>query len=208
MNIHKTDAELIEQAQELHTEVQTLLFDNKLLSTIQQFGPAFLHGSVKLGLLVRRDVDIYIQLPNDLDTTTFFAIGAAINQQLEIHKASYSNHFIRNFPGFNHGLFWGIQINHQGQKWKLGLWGYGAERFKEHCAEFNQLQKTLKTIDPVIILRIKDALRDGENYRSGISGNDIYTAVITANIKTTEQFDNWWKDKTSTSVQQFQIQNL
>lgn len=195
MLIHKSDEKLIEQSQQRQMEAQALLFDAGLLSTIQKFGPVFLHGSVKLDLLVRRDIDIYVQLPNDLDRTAFFAIGAAINQQFQVLKASYSNHFIRNFPGFDHGLFWGIQINHQGQKWKLDLWGYGPAHFDEHCAQFEHLQDSLKTIDPLTVLRIKDALRNEDGYRDGVAGNDIYTAVMTANIKTPEQFDEWWKLK-------------
>ena len=193
--MNKTDEELLEQAQKLHAEAQVLLFQDGLLATIQRFGPTFISGSVALNLMVRRDIDIYVRLSNDLDITTFFAIGAAITQQLQVLKASYSNHFIRNFPGFDHGLFWGIQLNHQGQKWKLDLWGHGPHHFDEHCAQFEQLRETLKTLDQVTILRIKDALRDGDGYRYGVSGNDIYTAVLTANVRTTEQFCDWWNRK-------------
>lgn len=189
--MNKTDEELLEQAQKLHIEAQVLLFQDGLLAIIQRFGPTFLHGSVELNLLVRRDIDIYVQLSDDLDITTFFAIGTAITQQLQVIKASYSNHFIRNYPGFDHGLFWGIQINNQSQKWKLDLWGHGPHHFDKHCAQFEQLREKLKTLDQVSILRIKDELRDGDGYRDGVSSNDIYTSIITANVRTTEQFCDW-----------------
>ncbi len=138
--MNKTDQELLEQNQNLQAEAKALLSQDGLLATIQRFGPTFLHGSVTLNLMVRRDIDIYVRLSNNLDITTFFAIGAAITQQFQVLKASYSNHFIRNYPGFDYGLFWGIQINHQNKKWKLDLWGHGPRHFDEHCAQFEQLK--------------------------------------------------------------------
>lgn len=186
--MNKTDAELLEQAQSLYAEAQALLLQDGLLTVIQRFGPTFISGSAALNLMVRRDIDIYVRLPHDLDVATFFAIGAAITHQFQVFKASYSNHFIRNFPGFDHGLYWGIRLGCQGQRWKLDLWGHGAGHFDEHCAQLEQLQEALKTVDQVTVLRIKDAFRDGDGYRDGVTGYNIYTAVLTANVRTAEQF--------------------
>ena len=191
----KTDEELLEQAQRLHAEAENLLVQEDLLATIQRFGPASIVGSYALNLMVRRDIDIYFQLSDDLDIGTFFAIGAAITQHFRVLKASYSNHFIRNFPGFDHGLFWGIQLSHLGQKWKVDLWGHGAKQFAEHYAQSVQLEAALQAIDPVTILRIKEGLRAGDGYRDGVSGNSIYTAVVTENARSIEQFCDWWNNK-------------
>ena len=65
----------------------------------------------------------------------------------------------------------------------------------EHCAEVEQLREALKTVDQVSILRIKDALYDGDGYRDGVSSYAIYTAVATANVRTTEQFCDWQSRK-------------
>ncbi len=192
----ETDEALLERAGQLHSEAQALLFEDGLLAAIQSFGPTFVSGSVALDLLVRRDIDIYVQLAGDLDTSAFFEIGAAITRKFQVLKASYSNHFIRNFPGFDHGLFWGIQINHHDRKWKLDLWGYGPGHFTEHCTRFERLREALRAVNPATILRIKDELRDGDGYRYGTSGNDIYTAVLTGNVRTAEQFCDWWRRMT------------
>lgn len=188
----KSNEEVLAQAQRLHIEAEHLLYQGGLLATIQRFGPAVVVGSVALRLMVRRDIDIYVQLADDLDIATFFAIGAAITQEFPVFKASYSNHFIRNFSGFTHGLYWGIQLGYQEQGWKLDLWGHGVHHFAEHVATSQQLQSALAAFDPLIVLRIKESLRAGDGYCDDITGHDIYTAVLNENVRTPDQFSDWW----------------
>lgn len=190
-----SDNELLAQAQSLYAEAKNLLYQGGLLATIQRFGPTVVVGSVALNLMVRRDIDIDVQLADDLDIATFFAIGAVITQEFPVFKASYSNQFIRNFAGFTHGLYWGIQLGYQGERWKLDLWGHGARHFAEHAAQSRHLQAALNAFDPLIVLQIKESLREGDGYRDGVTGYDIYTAVLTGKVQTTEQFFAWWKSK-------------
>jgi len=190
---YKNDEQLLDQAQTLLADAHALLSQRGLLDALQRVGPVFMSGSFKLNLMVRRDIDVYVQLANELDTADFFALGTYFTKHFQVLKASYSNHFIRNFHGFDHGLYWGIQLKFQGQPWKLDLWGYDPQHFIGQCDYLNQLQKNLEPFDRLIILRLKEALREGEHYRDNISGNDIYKAVLTGNIKTVEQLDAWWK---------------
>jgi hypothetical protein len=188
----KTDQELLDQHQALADELQSLLIQEGLLAAIQVFGLAAVGGSSALGLLVRRDVDVSVRLKEDMDTATFFAIGAAITKQFLVQKASYSNHFIRNWPGFDHGLYWGIQLKHQGVVWKLDLWGYGPQPFDAHRRRHVALSHSLAALERIAILRLKDDLHDGEGYRYGATGPDIYTAMITGGVRDARQFEQWW----------------
>jgi hypothetical protein len=194
----KTDAELLEQHQTLASELQTLLIHDGLLSAIQAFGVVFVGGSAALGFLVRRDVDINVRLADDMDTATFFSIGAALTHQFLVQKASYSNHFIRNWPRFDHGLYWGIQLKHSGTVWKLDLWGYGPQRFDAHRRQHMALSQSLSGIDRAAILRLKDELRDGAGYRHDATAQDIYTAMTTAGVRTVEEFDRWRAQRIAT----------
>ena len=189
----KTDPELLEQHQKLSDELQNLLIQEGLLAVIQSFGLAAVGGSAALGLLVRRDVDVSVRLKDDMDTATFFAIGAAITKQFLVQKASYSNHFIRNWPGFDHGLYWGIQLKHRGVVWKLDLWGYGPAQFDAHRRRHVLLSQALAKLDRAVILRLKDDLHDGEGSRYGATGPDIYTALTSGGVRDVDQFEQWWK---------------
>ncbi len=193
--LSSTEPALLEQAQRLSDEAYALLDQGGLLDIIQQAGHTFISGSLALNLMVRRDVDVYVQLTNDLDIAAFFALGAAITGQFQVLKASYSNHFIRNLPEFDHGLYWGIQLIYQNQPWKLDLWGYGPQHFRDHCRQLEELQQRLAPVERIEILRLKTALREGDHYRDSASGYDIYTAILTAAVKTPEQFENWWKGR-------------
>jgi hypothetical protein len=187
----KTDAELLDQHHKLAAELHTLLIQDGLLAAIQTFGVVFVGGSAALGLLVRRDVDLNVRLADDMDTASFFAIGAALTRQFLVQKASYSNHFIRNWPRLDHGLYWGVQLKHSGTVWKLDLWGYGPQRFDAHRRQYMELSRALSGIDRLAILRLKDELREGEGYRFGASAHDIYTAMTSAGARTPDEFDRW-----------------
>lgn len=186
-----TDQDLRRQNYELCTEANVLLLEYGLLDIIQKIGPAIVGGSLALNLMGRRDIDIYVQLSNGQEISHFFALGGTIATKFEVLKASYSNHFIRHFPGFDHGLFWGIQLNHNNRRWKLDLWGYGPQHFENHCLQFRKLQESLAAVEPLTILRLKDAFREDETYRDGITGFEIYTAVIEGNVKTAKEFNKW-----------------
>lgn len=162
----------------LESQASTLLNEAGLLNLIRRFGPARAGGSLALGLMVRREIDIDVQLTHDLDTASFFAIGAALAAGYPVVKASYSNHFIRGLPGFDAGLFWGVWLDHAGQRWKLDLWGYGPDRYAEKGRALAQLAAAVAPIDRDLVLRLKRASWDGERYRDGLSGYAIYCAVL------------------------------
>ena len=176
------DAELFERSAAVRAEAQTLLAEGGLLACLREFGPTSVVGSFALDLMVRRDLDIYIRLDDDLDILRFFEIGAVIIRQFPVLKASYSNHFIRGLPEFDHGLYWGILIDYTGNPWKLDVWGHGPAHYAEHLAEFEHLQNALANANRTAILRIKDAVQ------GATPSLDIYNAVITANVQTIEDY--------------------
>jgi hypothetical protein len=187
----KTDEELRKQAQVLHDEADNLLYRKNLLENIQKTGQTCISGSYTFNLMVHRDIDIYVQLNIDQDIFRFFSIGKTITDNYEVHKASYSNHFIRHFPGFDHGLYWGILLKSQENIWKIDLWGYGPDYYHEHCVQIQELHKELDKCDRINILRIKDDLWDGDRYRNGTNAYEIYLSVISSKVSSTDQFLAW-----------------
>jgi len=179
-----------EVAQAVGREADDLLVGAGLLDIVRVCGPTRVGGSVALGLMVRREVDVYVQLPEARDTVAFLALGTALAQRFVVHKASYSNHFVRGLPGFDEGLFWGIRLEQGGNRWKLDLWGYGPERYRIAQAEFERLAADLERVDRGLILALKHAYLDGDGYRDGVTGAAIYAAVL-AGVRDAGEFQAW-----------------
>lgn len=192
----KTDQQLRQQAAMLHAEADALLHQDGLLDVVRSFGLAHVAGSYGLDLMTWRDLDLRVQLPLDHDTNTFFQLGAQLAQQFVIHKATFSNQFIRADVPFDHGLYWGIRLEYQQQLWKIDLWGYGPQHYQAHVEQDVQLQAVLATADHVAILRIKDVLCQDERYRYDVTSMHIYQAVTTAGITTVDEFW-WWREQRS-----------
>jgi hypothetical protein len=189
--MNTTDERLFEQAQELRAEAHALLFQDELLATIQQTRPAIVCGSFVLDVMTWRDLDFNVRLVDDSEISAFLDIGVAIARRFQVLKASYENFLTRKVPGLDHGLYWGIQLEHKMQRWNLDLWGYGPVRFAEHRANSEQLQEALQGSDRATILRIKDVICREEGYCRETFSVDIYTAVLQAGVKTTQQFRDW-----------------
>ena len=179
----------LRQAHDLRLEAQRLL-EGGLLATLEASASAFVHGSYKLNLLLRRDLDINLRLVDDKDTEGFFQVGAALTAQYPVHKASYSNHFTRGFPSFEYGLYWGIELSFEAYRWKLDVWGLGPDRFAEHQRRFEMLRDALARRDRLSILKLKRQLQAGEKYRAGVTSVDIYHAVI-AGVTNVAEFEKW-----------------
>lgn len=194
------DEQLQDQATMLHAEADALLFQRGLLHVLQSFGPAHIGGSYALDLLTWRDLDLRVRLTHDHDTATFFQLGARLVQHFTAHKASFSNQFIRPDVPFDHGLYWGIRLEHHQSVWKLDVWGYGPQHYQTHIEQDRQLQTMLATADRGAILRIKDELCRNPRYRYDVTSMQIYQAVARDGVTTVDEFWTWWRPHHATAV--------
>ena len=186
------DKEIVAYSGLLRDEASELLNTEELLPMLKDYGTTRVIGSYTLDTMTWPDIDISMQLPHEQDVELFFEIGNRIATKFQITKMSYSNHFIRNFPGFDHGLYWGILLRYGGREWKIDLWGYGETDYQSHMAEFDMLHTQLQKIDRVAILRIKHAVSQRPDYRGDVYNSlSIYRAVLTKKVTTLEEFNRW-----------------
>lgn len=188
------DDEILRQAHLLREEATSLLHNEGLLSILTAFGKTRVIGSYTLDTMTWRDIDISMILPDEQDVGLFFEIGKRIATKFQITKMSYSNHFIRNFPGFDHGLYWGTMLRYNKQDWKIDIWGYGENDFNTHMADFDALHTNIKHADRTSLLRIKHAISQRPDYRGDVYNSmAVYKSVLTENISSVAEFDEWIK---------------
>lgn len=187
-----SNKEIIDHSHSLRNEASNLLNHEGLLPLLKSFGTTRVIGSYTLDTMTWRDIDISMILPDAQDVALFFEIGRRIAAKFQVTKMSYSNHFIRNFPGFDHGLYWGIQLLYADQEWKIDLWGYGETDYYKHMAEFDTLHNQIQQADRAAILRIKHAISQRPDYRGDVYNSmAVYHAVLTEKVTSLEEFNRW-----------------
>ncbi|MCG9126077.1 hypothetical protein JT359_00615 [Candidatus Poribacteria bacterium] len=187
-----TDKDLITHSNQLHKEASILLNNEGLLPLLCRYGTTHVIGSYALNTMTWPDIDISIELPNPQDVDLFFEIGKTIASKFMILKMSYSNHFIRNFANFDHGLYWGIQLKFADTQWKIDVWGYDKQAFTTHMFEFNEFKSKLTQIDRTTILRIKHPISHRPDYRGDVYNSmAIYNAILQDKVSSLNEFKTW-----------------
>lgn len=187
-----TDKEIIAHSRLLRDEASNLLNHKSLLPMLKSFGTTRVIGSYALDTMTWPDIDISMALPDERDVGLFFELGKRIATKFQITKMSYSNHFIRNFPGFDHGLYWGIQLRYAEREWKIDLWGYGETDYHKHMTDFDTLYDQIQHADRTAILRIKHAISQRPDYRGDVYNSmAVYRAVLTGKVTSLEEFNAW-----------------
>ncbi len=191
-----SDKEIVEYARQLRREATALLDKEGLLSMLKAVGTTQVIGSYALDTMTWPDIDISMNLPQAQNVELFFELAQRIATKFEITKMSYSNHYIRNFPGYDHGLYWGIQLRYAGTEWKVDLWGYNDTDYQRHIAEANELFRQLQQADRLAILRIKYVICQQPEYRGNVYNSmAIYRAVLEDKVESVDGFNAWLKKK-------------
>lgn len=189
-----SDKEIVEYSRQLRREATALLDKEDLLSMLKAVGTTQVIGSYALDTMTWPDIDISMNLPQAPNVELFFELAQRIATKFEITKMSYSNHYIRNFPGFDHGLYWGIQLRYAGTEWKVDLWGYNDTDYQRHIAEANELFCQLQQADRLAILRIKYVICQQPEYRGNVYNSmAIYRAVLEDKVESVDGFNAWLK---------------
>ena len=187
-----SDKEIVKHSRLLRQEASELLNKEGLLSMLNAFGTTQVIGSYTLDTMTWPDIDISMNLSDEQNVERFFELGKRIATKFQITKMSYSNHFIRNFPGFDHGLYWGIQLRYAKREWKVDLWGYGDTDYQKHIAESDALHQRLQQADRTAILRIKHVICQHPDYRGNVYNSmAIYRAVLEDKVESVDEFKAW-----------------
>ena len=190
------DEEIVKYSRLLRREATELLDKEGLLSMLKAVGTTQVIGSYALDTMTWPDIDISMNLPDAQNVEVFFELAKSIATKFEITKMSYSNHNIRNFPGFDHGLYWGILLRYAGREWKVDLWGYNDTDYQRHITEANELSCQLQQADHLAILRIKHVICQHPEYRGNVYNSmAIYRAVLEDKVESVDAFKTWLEKK-------------
>src|SRR3990172_6957699 len=123
--------ELENQNSLITAEANKILYEKGLWTMLSKYGKPAPTGSYVLGLMVWRDLDIYIE-SNEMTESKFFELGAELASVLKPHRMQYLNEFLIKRDHLPLGFYCGVLIVSPDfpEEWKIDLWAIDSEQLK------------------------------------------------------------------------------
>ena len=188
--MRQDDARLLTREAALHAEALTVLDDLNLLECLAMLGQPVPVGSVALGLMTWRDIDITVLCPR-LDPQATFAVMQPLAGHPRVGELRFRNDTgsWNQDPSLPDGLYWGLGYRDAaGEDWKLDLWFLHETTRQPDLEHLETIPPRLTPETRLAILRIKDVWCRLPSYRSTVRSYNIYQAVLDHGVRTPEDF--------------------
>lgn len=197
----KTD--LIKQQKALQEEAYQILNKISLLDLLSKYGKTEVIGSVALGLMTWRDIDIEVVTNNSdkedlaelikelsLDTDCRVDFTIILNEKLikpDLPKGTYLGiKYYDHLPPEE-------QSSKSEKLWKIDIWFLSANNV-QGSAKTREIKDKLTEEKRDSILEIKNVLAHNPQYRKTIKSSDIYIAVLDKDVKDMIGFERYLKE--------------
>jgi hypothetical protein len=179
---------------ELKTKGEQILYEEGLFQNLEKIGKVQIVGSYDLDLLIKPDIDITIGV-EEYDLEKYFSVCKEIAEKLKPIRIKYLDQSVAQFDAFpfDAGYFLGINLNREDIKWSIDTWIFTNDIFKERVKYHNEIKEKLNEENRKIIMNIKEVIHNNPKYMSV----DIYSAVLFDNVKTEEEYYEWYENKYS-----------
>ncbi len=182
---------LIKNSQNLCDTANKILKQTKAVEIFSQLGQVEVIGSLKLGLMYRRDLDLLV-ISDKIEKTKALEITKEFLDSGKFRTVALADY--QTYPGFDMplGFYWELVVIEDDQEWKFDVWYLEPrERYTKLVLDSIKKFEQLLTQNPEkaeIILKIKEAYFDGIKYKDKVKSFDIYTAVLEKGVTSVEEF--------------------
>lgn len=184
--------DLIKQQEELQHEAHQVLDKLGLIDKLSKIGEVTIVGSLELGLMVWRDIDIEVYVEKSDKEQIIKLMGDLVRQEDRVDFIFLDNLIFKK-ERFPNGLYLGVTTGKETHKiWKIDIWFMSGERATGYN-DLQTLKPRLNDENKKIILEIKNALWDHPKYKKVVSSKDIYEAVLDHEVKNLEEFKEYLK---------------
>ncbi len=177
---------LREREQQLQDGAAAILADLELLPLLGQLGRPVQVGSVPLGLMVARDIDLTV-LCADLDPTRVFDVVRPLAAHPRIRELRFRNDTgaWNVDPDYPDGIYWGPRYRTAtGEDWTIDVWFIQESSRQFDLEHLESLPARLTPETRLAILEIKEACLG----RPWYSSYRNYAAVLDHGVRTPEGF--------------------
>lgn len=196
--------DLIKQEEKLQKEAKEVLNKLDLIKLLSKYGQPEIVGSLALGLMTWRDIDLEI-ICEKLDRNFITEIATYLIKQpsrrVDLTIADNSDQFSSSGPkslyiGFK---YFGDELEpneiygSNPKAWKIDMHFLLIDDVRA-IKKTKELDSKLTEQTREIILKIKNILASNPGYRKEITSLDIYTAVLDYNVKNITNFKSYLKN--------------
>ena len=196
--------DLIDQQQKLQVEAQGVLDDLDLINLLKEYGEPQIVGSLALGLMTWRDIDLEIivdKLDKEVVAEVIKKLVLKTTFRIDITFSDNIARFNNSNPNSPQSLYIGLKYfgkdipptEMQGSNplvWKLDL-HFILEEDARSKTKTEELKNQITDDKRKIILEIKDQIASNPKYRKQIFSMDIYQAVLEKGISSLEEFRSY-----------------
>lgn len=180
---------LIETDLLIRHEADEILHQKGLLSLLKKYGTPHIAGSYVLQLMTWRDLDIYLEA-DEIVETSFFRLGGQIASTLCPVKMHFRNELIAQSEGLPRGLYWGVYLGDERKgDWKIDIWALDGDQCQMAIDYGTDLARRLTPETRLSILDIKSQCWQDPNYRRSFTSQDIYQAVLEEGVTSMNGFE-------------------
>jgi hypothetical protein len=187
----KPGESLIQRANRLRRAAHEVLDNQALIRLLETYGRPKVVGSVALGLMVWRDIDIEVEVAGEIDESDVWAAARQILSLDAISVVSVaddrSGQTTCRVPSMYVGArYW----SKASTVWKIDIrFVRSADAIaSEHLQD---LGSRLTPETRLRILTIKDTISKRPEYGTAVSGMDVYRAVLFGGVEHLMGFDAW-----------------
>jgi hypothetical protein len=177
---------LLDQQQALQEEAAEVLGALHLVPLLERAGRPVQVGSVALGLIVARDIDLTVLCPS-LDAASCFDVLRTLAGHPRIRELRFRD----DTGGWNtdssypDGVYWGLSYRSEaGVDWNLDVWFIHEDSRQFDLEHLESLLPRLTPETREAILAIKSSCLG----RPWYSSHGIYTAVLDHGVRTHEEY--------------------
>jgi hypothetical protein len=177
---------LLDRQLALQDEAAAVLGALELLPLLEQVGRPVQVGSVALGLMVARDIDLTV-LCSSLDTAASFDVLRPLAGHPRIRELRFRDDTGRwnTDPNYPDGVYWGLSYRSEaGVDWNLDVWFIHEDSRQFDLEHLESLPPRLTPETREAILAIKSDCLE----RPWYSSHGIYTAVLDHGVRTHEEY--------------------
>ena len=190
---------VLEKQDALQSEATEILNKLNLLDFLSKFGNAKVIGSVALGLMTWRDIDIDMVV-DELKEEDYFQVAQYLFSNPEVKRLILSDNRVLSeklkAQGIPESMYLGVFVKANGDdEWKIDI-RFVKDSLVRAEKYIDEIKSKLNDENKKIILEIKNVICAHPKYiNKEIFGVDIYNSVLEGKVKNLDEFREYLSNK-------------